>query len=106
MPRFLHLAEMNEELEQIWLKVIRAGHRKRIFRESVDPRLVYTFIRDAMWVTIRWWRPDGKYTIEQLADRYIDTIYHGILGPTAAVGNGGAPRQGSGAKRSRVPSPS
>ncbi|MCU1429934.1 MAG: TetR/AcrR family transcriptional regulator [Actinomycetia bacterium] len=79
LPRFVHIVAMADELKQIWIRVIRKGIRQGYFRSSADARLVYTFIRDAMWVTARWWRPDGRYTIDEVADHFIDAMLYGVV---------------------------
>ncbi len=94
--RFPHIVKLNEELERIWLAVLRDGIKRKVFRETIDPRLIHIFIRDALWVTIRWWRPDGKYSIDEVADRYIDMLLGGILsGPAAASRKRAAARKKS-----------
>jgi AcrR family transcriptional regulator len=77
--RFAHLRAMNSELEALWLSVIRSEIERGTFKSEVDPRLVRRFIRDNLWVVIRWWKPDGRYSIEEVADLYIDLIYNGLL---------------------------
>jgi TetR/AcrR family transcriptional regulator, cholesterol catabolism regulator len=79
LERFAHLKKVNEELESIWLRVLRNGIRKGYFKSTIDPRLTWTFIRDALSVTIRWWKPNGKYTIDDIARHYTNMIYGGIL---------------------------
>ena len=78
LPGFTHIGAQAEELKEIWLGVIRKGIKTGYFRPAIDARLTYTFIRDAMWVTGRWWRPDGRYTIEQVANHFVDTMFFGI----------------------------
>jgi AcrR family transcriptional regulator len=79
--RFAHLRAISDELEQIWVKVIRSAVRQGAFRSEIDAPLVRRLIRDNLWVVIRWWRPEGRLSIEQLADQYIDLIFNGLLAP-------------------------
>jgi hypothetical protein len=70
------------------LKVLEGGVSAGVFKADADVRLMHTFIRDALWVTIRWWRPDGRYSIDEVADRYVDLIFHGLLADGGPGGNG------------------
>jgi hypothetical protein len=35
-------------------------------------------MRDAIWVSVRWYRPDGTVRPDQLADAYVDVLLRGI----------------------------
>ena len=35
-------------------------------------------IRDSIWVSVRWYRPDGPDRPEQLADAYVDVLLDGM----------------------------
>jgi AcrR family transcriptional regulator len=88
--RFAHIREVNAELKRIWLNVINSGIRSGVFKPDTDAKLLRRFVRDSLSAAVRWWRPDGRYTIEEVADRYIDMIYGGILTKPRA-----APKRGS-----------
>jgi hypothetical protein len=60
-----------------------------VFRGDIDPELFYRFARDAMWLSVRWFRPGGKLSVEQLADAYIAICMEGF----ALDGRGPAPRR-------------
>jgi AcrR family transcriptional regulator len=79
LDAFEHVRIANEELDALWLKLLRSGVSKGVFRPSLEPRLTHTFIRDALWPTIRWWRPGGKYSIDTIAELFIDTISNGVV---------------------------
>jgi AcrR family transcriptional regulator len=56
------------DVQQTWLRVIEAGVADASFRDDIPPRVFYRLIRDAVWLSIRWHRPDGSYTTTHLAE--------------------------------------
>jgi TetR/AcrR family transcriptional regulator, cholesterol catabolism regulator len=77
-PRFAYLRDAAEAAERLWVGVLAEGIRVGAFRSEIDPVLAYRFIRDAVWVTVRWYRPDGRYSLEQIGDAYLDVLLRGI----------------------------
>jgi AcrR family transcriptional regulator len=88
LESFGHIRQEAKELEEIWMRVLRGGVKKGIFHPSTDPRLTYTFIRDTIWPTTRWWRPGGRYSLDDIAERHIAMVLHGLLTPPGTTGNG------------------
>ena len=78
-PRFAYLREVEEDTERMWVGVFEQGMRSGAFRADVDPRMLYRMMRDAIWVSVRWFRADGPESPEQLADRYLDVWLQGIV---------------------------
>src|SRR6478672_4448861 len=48
------------------------------FRPDLDVDLVYRFIRDTTWVSVRWYQPGGPLTAEQVGAQYLDIVLGGI----------------------------
>jgi len=40
--------------------------------------LVYRFIRDTTWVSVRWYQPGGPLTAEQVGRQYLAIVLGGI----------------------------
>jgi TetR/AcrR family transcriptional regulator, cholesterol catabolism regulator len=80
-PRFAFVAEESEETEDLWVSVIERGAASGAFRADLDARMVYRFLRDAIWVSVRWYQPHGRATPEQLADTYLGVLLDGIKTP-------------------------
>jgi AcrR family transcriptional regulator len=78
-PRFAYLREGAEETERLWVSVIEDGVRAGVFRSDIDPRMIYRFMRDSIWIGVRWYRPDGKYRPDEIADFYLDLILDGLV---------------------------
>jgi AcrR family transcriptional regulator len=77
-PRFSYLREIEEETERLWVSVLERGAAEGSFRRELDARMLYRMMRDAIWVSVRWYRPDGPDGPEQLADAYVDVLVRGL----------------------------
>jgi hypothetical protein len=77
-PRFAYLWEAAEETEHLWVRVLQDGVARGAFRADLDPHMAYRFMRDAIWVSVRWYRPDGSLTPDGVADQYLDVLMRGI----------------------------
>jgi hypothetical protein len=71
--------DIKAELEGIWIEVVNRGIRHRVLQGELHATLVRRFIRDSIAAAVRWWRPDGVLTIDEVAESYIDLIYNGLL---------------------------
>jgi TetR/AcrR family transcriptional regulator, cholesterol catabolism regulator len=78
LPRFGYLTKAEEEVRRIWITVLRDGIEAGEFRADLDATVTYRFLRDSVWVAVRWFRQDGPLTPEQLADHYLHLILDGI----------------------------
>jgi AcrR family transcriptional regulator len=76
--RFAYLAERNRQSRDVWMTLLREGVESGQLREDIDIELVYRFIRDTVWVAVRWYRPGGDLSHERVADQYLTIITEGI----------------------------
>ncbi|TVT61331.1 TetR/AcrR family transcriptional regulator [Amycolatopsis rhizosphaerae] len=66
------------DVQQAWIDVIEDGRAHGVFRDDVPPRMFYRLIRDAVWLSVRWYRPDGSYPIDQFARDTTSVFLQGI----------------------------
>ncbi len=78
LERFSYLADRNEQSRAVWLRLIEDGVRSGVLRKDLDVELVYRFIRDTVWVAVKWYRPGGKLTHEAVASQYLTILLDGI----------------------------
>lgn len=78
MPGFSDIQSAASEIQQAWLQVISAGVADGSFRDDIPPRVFYRLIRDAVWLSVRWHRPDGPYSTGQLAEDVTSLFLHGF----------------------------
>ena len=70
--------ERNREQRTMWLDLLKQGVAEGCFRPDLDVDLVYRFIRDTTWVSVRWYQPGGPLTAEQVGRQYLSIVLGGI----------------------------
>ncbi|CAJ1579279.1 TetR family transcriptional regulator KstR2 [[Mycobacterium] wendilense] len=86
-PRFSYVDERNREQRKMWLDVLNQGVREGYFRPDLDVDLVYRFIRDTTWVSVRWYQPGGELTAAQVGAQYLAIVLGGITTPAKSFAN-------------------
>lgn len=67
-----------DRFEALWRDVLSEGVAAGVFRCS-DPALAIRALLGILNWTLTWYRPTGELTMEQIADRYVDMLYQGLL---------------------------
>ena len=80
--RFGYLAERNAQSREVWMRLLTEGVATGVLRKDLDVELVYRFIRDTVWVAVRWYRPGGELSHETVADQYLAILLDGIAKET------------------------
>jgi AcrR family transcriptional regulator len=75
--RFSYLTSAAAEVEKMWTDVIRRGVEVGDL-VSENPKLTYRFVRDAIWVSVRWFRPDGAWSTHDVSGQFIKTVVDGL----------------------------
>lgn len=78
-PGFEFLRQISSRIEEIWRVQLLEGQADGVFRESLDVPVMYRFIRDALWMSVRWFRPGGRHTAATLTASLLDLLHAGIL---------------------------
>jgi flavin reductase (DIM6/NTAB) family NADH-FMN oxidoreductase RutF/AcrR family transcriptional regulator len=73
------IRELDDRIELLWTTVIGDGIVSGHFRDDLEPRMVYRFIRDATFMAARWYRPTGRFGPHELADKYADLLLLGVV---------------------------
>jgi AcrR family transcriptional regulator len=81
--RFAYLVERNARFRELWTGLLTDGVASGELRSDLNVELVYRFLRDTVWVAVRWYRPGGDLSPEQVADQYLHILLDGIA--TTAV---------------------
>ena len=77
-PRFSYLEDRNRQQRTMWVEVLQQGIADGYFRPDLDVDLVYRFIRDTTWVSVRWYQPGGALTAAQVGRHYLAIVLGGI----------------------------
>lgn len=75
---FAYLIERNSRFRDLWTRLLREGVEAGELRADLDVELVYRFLRDTVWVAVRWYRPDGPLSGDEVADQYLAILLDGI----------------------------
>jgi AcrR family transcriptional regulator len=76
--RFSYLRDRGAEFRKLWTVLLEDGVRAGDFRADLDVDLVYRFIRDTVWVAVRWYRPGGELSASAVAEQYLGILLDGI----------------------------
>ena len=76
--RFSYLAQRNAQSRHVWVTLLGDGVASGELRSNLDVELVYRFIRDSVWFAVRWYRPGGDLTPQQVADQFLNLLLDGI----------------------------
>lgn len=79
--RFSYISDRNTEFRDLWVGVIERGIADGTFRPDVDVELVFRFLRDTVWVAVRWYRPGGTLTADKVAQQYLSIVLDGLANP-------------------------
>ncbi|HKN52064.1 MAG TPA: TetR/AcrR family transcriptional regulator [Amycolatopsis sp.] len=78
LPRFAYLDDRNAEFRKLWNGILTDGIANGVFRPDLDVELTYRFIRDTVWVAVRWYNPDGALSAHDVAEQYLGILLDGI----------------------------
>lgn len=81
VERFGYIRDFNTEFRDLWHKVLTAGVADGSFRPELDVELAFRFLRDTVWVAVRWYTPGGPITVQSLAQQYLTIVLDGLTVP-------------------------
>ena len=85
IPQFGFVDERNREQRKMWIDILQQGIYDGSFRRDIDVDLVYRFIRDTTWVSVRWYQPGGPLSAEEVGRQYLAIVLGGITAENATV---------------------
>lgn len=77
-PRFSYIDDLNRRQRKMWVDLLHQGIEQGYFAADINVDLVYRFIRDTTWVSVRWYQPGGPLTAEQVGRQYLSIVLDGI----------------------------
>jgi TetR/AcrR family transcriptional regulator, cholesterol catabolism regulator len=89
--RFGYLTAVAAQVRQAWLEVLNDGVAQGAFRPDLDSRIVYRLMRDAIWPSVRWFRPSREYPVTTFAEDCTSLFLDGVAVPAKAVPATAAP---------------
>lgn len=79
LPGFEFATKTSRGIEGMWLQVLADGQKSGEFRNDLDRRVIYRFMRDTIWVTVRWYEPAGRLRHDKVADQFLTMLHGGLL---------------------------
>jgi hypothetical protein len=67
------------QTQKVWMETIQQGIDQGLFVKDLDPVIVYRFMRDAIWMSVRWQHPAGRYSVDEVADECCALFLDGFL---------------------------
>lgn len=65
--RFAKIRLLAAQVQQSWNDVIEAGIREGAFRGDINKRVFHRYLRDAVFLSSRWFTPTAQYLLPDLA---------------------------------------
>ncbi|GIH68108.1 TetR/AcrR family transcriptional regulator [Sphaerimonospora thailandensis] len=78
LPSFDQIKRAAGVIHETWVGVLEAGVASGDFRSDISPRVMYRLIRDALWLSVRWFKPTEQYSPERFADDIVSLFLHGL----------------------------
>lgn len=66
-------------IQSTWLSVLQAGVDAGEFRCDIPLKVLYRLIRDALWLSVRWFQPTSHYPRSRFADDFVATFLEGVV---------------------------
>jgi AcrR family transcriptional regulator len=76
--RFGYLTSAAQDVRKAWLQVIEDGIASGAFRPDMDPGIVYRLMRDAIWLSVRWFKPSPGRSPAKFADDCTSLFLEGL----------------------------
>jgi AcrR family transcriptional regulator len=83
IERFSYLRNAGRQVQDTWLRVIEAGIAEGVFRGDLDAKILYRLMRDAVWLSVRWFKPSKGYPIAKLAEDATALFLDGLTAKSA-----------------------
>jgi AcrR family transcriptional regulator len=67
------------DIQSTWMAVLEAGVETGEFRSDIPVPVLYRLIRDALWLSVRWFKPTRAYSRAMFADDFVAIFLEGML---------------------------
>jgi AcrR family transcriptional regulator len=75
---FGYVAQRHAQSRQVWMTLLEQGQAAGVLRGDLDLEVLYRFVRDSIWFTVNWYRPDGPLPVSSVADQYVSILTEGV----------------------------
>lgn len=78
LPAYRKIRAAARTTKDAWITVIEAGIEAGEFRSDLPSEVLYGLIRDAVWLSLRWFTPSPSFGTNQLAGAVVSVFLEGI----------------------------
>ena len=78
LPGHARIEQAAAEIHDAWADAIERGVADGEFRADLDARLFHRLLRDAVFLSARWYRPTPERPVERLAGELLSTFLDGF----------------------------
>ncbi|QMU80439.1 TetR/AcrR family transcriptional regulator [Streptacidiphilus sp. PB12-B1b] len=83
LPQAERIEEVAGQIHRIWSDAVSRGVADGEFRADLDPRLFHRLLRDAVFLSGRWYRPTPQTPVDRLAEELLSVFLDGFAAPAA-----------------------
>lgn len=77
LPRYESIGQAAGDVHRSWAEVIDSGVAAGEFRSDLDAKLFHRLLRDAVFLSVRWYRPTPERPVDKLAEELLSTFLDG-----------------------------
>lgn len=77
-PTFAYVEAAWKDMSKIWYGVLQRGVEDGIVRGDLDLHLILRMVNDLIASAVDWYRPGGRYSIDEIINTQIALIFGGI----------------------------
>ena len=87
LEQYPYIRTAAADIQKCWMSVIDDGIRAGVLRDDIPPQVFYRLMRDAIWLSVHWFKASRDYSMSQLAADCISIFLDGFaVGRPAAKG--------------------
>jgi AcrR family transcriptional regulator len=83
LPQFARIDAVAGRIHRIWADAVARGVADGEFRADLDPRLFHRLLRDAVFLSGRWYRPTPEMPVGRLAEELLAVFLDGFAAPVS-----------------------
>jgi AcrR family transcriptional regulator len=86
LKRYPYIRSAAAEVQKCWISVIENGVHAGVLREDIPPQVFYRLMRDAVWLSVRWFKPTRDYPMSRLAEDCVSVFLDGFAAGRRTTG--------------------
>ena len=67
------------ESQAVWTEALQLGYKDGTFRKDVPVETFHRLLRDALWLSVRWYQPSDEYPLDGFANDIASVFLDGFL---------------------------